>query len=145
MSRLEHYLCLINKNKGSILFICHWFERIARNSWFPLWLESDSTLVIQSFDKSNLVPWKLQNTWLSCLSFTKSRSFKVTHIYRERKCKSNYRWDLVPSFCAHYYVWDFLGQPKYMFCNSWHGSWFSLPMLVLFLHSVNNSFGLRLK
>lgn len=46
--------------------------------WRRLWLEYDSTLVLQAFNSSNLVPWKFRNKWLNCLSLCKKNwSFRL--------------------------------------------------------------------
>ncbi|MCI24036.1 ribonuclease H protein [Trifolium medium] len=48
-----------------------------------LWLESDSTLVVQAFSNASLVPWELSNKWLNCTIIARNMNFVVSHVYRE--------------------------------------------------------------
>jgi ribonuclease HI len=36
-------------------------EIAASKDWSNLWLETDSTLVVQAFNDTSLVPWRLRN------------------------------------------------------------------------------------
>ncbi|XP_026399049.1 uncharacterized protein LOC113294892 [Papaver somniferum] len=48
-----------------------------------LWLECDSTFVLQALKNPELVPWKLSMHWKNCLKFAASIQVIYTHIYRE--------------------------------------------------------------
>lgn len=58
-------------------------EKAMDKNWKKIWLEMDSSLVVQSFSNINLVPWRLKSRWLNIISFTNSIDFMVTHIFRE--------------------------------------------------------------
>jgi hypothetical protein len=51
--------------------------------WSNLWLETDSTLVVQAFNDTSLVPWRLWNRWFNCFILIKSVNIIVSPIYRE--------------------------------------------------------------
>jgi len=53
---------------GVILVI----EIAHKKSWLNLWLECNSSLVVQSFKNPNLVPWKFQNRWHNYINLTKN-------------------------------------------------------------------------
>ncbi|KAK2452776.1 hypothetical protein QL285_000540 [Trifolium repens] len=59
------------------------FEIAASKDWSNLWLETDSTLVVQAFNDTSLVPWRLRNRWFNCSILIKSMNLIVSHIYRE--------------------------------------------------------------
>jgi len=47
-----------------------------------LWIETDSTLVVLSFNSSsNLVPWPSRNRWNNCRILLWDMNFLVTHIF----------------------------------------------------------------
>lgn len=56
-------------------------EKAMDKNWKKIWLEMDSSLVVQAFLNINLVPWRLKSRWLSIISF--ANSIVVTHIFRE--------------------------------------------------------------
>lgn len=45
-----------------------------------LWLKGDSLSLAQVFKSHLLVPWRFQNRWINCLSYTKWISFHNSHI-----------------------------------------------------------------
>ncbi|KAK3213082.1 hypothetical protein Dsin_017788 [Dipteronia sinensis] len=52
--------------------------------WRQLWLESDSTFVVDTLrSRSRKVPWRWRPVWDRCLSFISQMDFAVTHIYWE--------------------------------------------------------------
>ncbi|KAK3199187.1 hypothetical protein Dsin_022602 [Dipteronia sinensis] len=52
--------------------------------WRRLWLESDSTFVVDTLrSRSRKVPWRWRPVWDRCLSLISQMDFAVTHIYRE--------------------------------------------------------------
>ncbi|CAJ2644469.1 unnamed protein product [Trifolium pratense] len=52
-------------------------------NWKNRWLESDSTIVVMTFNSSVLVPWELSNRWRNCPRITRSMNFVVSHVYRK--------------------------------------------------------------
>ncbi|KAF1897675.1 hypothetical protein Lal_00032432 [Lupinus albus] len=54
-----------------------------KKGWKNIWLECDSTLVVDIFKGRRVVPWRLVNSWLRCMHGISSMRFIVTHIFRE--------------------------------------------------------------
>ncbi|KAF1879394.1 hypothetical protein Lal_00005860 [Lupinus albus] len=54
-----------------------------KKGWRRIWLECDSTIVVDIFNGRTNVPWKLQNDGLICKSKLDLMDFKISHIYRE--------------------------------------------------------------
>ncbi|KAL6210110.1 hypothetical protein ACLB2K_021048 [Fragaria x ananassa] len=53
--------------------------------WQHVWLECDSTSVVECFSKSSFVPpWQLRTLWYNCVARTRSMSFFCSHVLRER-------------------------------------------------------------
>lgn len=59
-------------------------EIAASRNWTHLWLELDSTLVVNAFKNKSMVPWHLRNRWLNCRCLIRNMNFLVSHIFRER-------------------------------------------------------------
>ncbi|KAL6188353.1 hypothetical protein ACLB2K_039746 [Fragaria x ananassa] len=52
--------------------------------WQHVWLECDSTSVVECFSKSSFVPpWQLRTLWYNCVARTRSMSFFCSHVLRE--------------------------------------------------------------
>ncbi|XP_019433032.1 PREDICTED: uncharacterized protein LOC109339940, partial [Lupinus angustifolius] len=51
--------------------------------WRNLWLESNSTTVVDIFNNNSLAPWKLFADWNNCKRKLQSMNVRITHIYRE--------------------------------------------------------------
>lgn len=95
--------------------------------WHRLWLECNSTLVIQAFSLPDLVPWRLRTQWKNCLLTSSSMNLKVTHIYREgNHCADKLAsfgvasrrfswWDLIPDFINVDFFRNRFGLPNYRF------------------------------
>jgi ribonuclease HI len=64
-------------------------ELAHNRNWINLWLESDSSLVVQAFTSASLLPWELSNRWLNCTKITRNMNFVVSHVYRERNQCAN--------------------------------------------------------
>lgn len=53
-------------------------------NWFPLWVETDSTTLMQKVSSISMdVPWKLRVRWRKCLEIVRVAEFKISHIFRE--------------------------------------------------------------
>ncbi|KAL5163978.1 hypothetical protein HKD37_18G049391 [Glycine soja] len=87
-------------------------EIVHQKGGHNLWRERDSSLVVQSFKNSDLVPWKLKNRWSNCINLTKTMNFLVGHIFREDNTCADilaneahsynefYWWNSLPQFLA---------------------------------------------
>ena len=97
--------------------------------WRRLWLESDSTFVVDILrSRSRKVPWRWRPAWDRCLSLISQMDFVVTHIYREGNQVADslaFRspnivsptwWWSAPNFCNSYIFNDFYSRPSFMFC-----------------------------
>ncbi|KAF1891085.1 hypothetical protein Lal_00001224 [Lupinus albus] len=58
-------------------------ELATQKGWKFLWIECDSTMVVDTFNESINPPWKLWNRWLLCKNLLSSMRFKISHIYRK--------------------------------------------------------------
>ncbi|XP_057788467.1 uncharacterized protein LOC131005480 [Salvia miltiorrhiza] len=59
-------------------------ERAATNNWYNLWVESDSTYVVNIFNnRSTLVPWHFRGHWLAAPKGVAHCSIMCSHIFRE--------------------------------------------------------------
>lgn len=54
-----------------------------QNSWFYLWLELDSAMVVHALKNNSQMPCILRNIWKHCAQILKNMNFFVSHIYRE--------------------------------------------------------------
>ena len=52
-------------------------------NWYNLWVETDSSDLVGSFDN---VIWKFRNRWARDLILAKRLQIRISHIYRERNC-----------------------------------------------------------
>lgn len=95
--------------------------------WRKLWLECDSTMVLKALSSFTLVPWKIRNRWLKCLSPCKHTKFQASHIYREgNHCADKLAsfglsgggfswWDLHPSFILEDFNHNRFNLPNFRF------------------------------
>lgn len=97
--------------------------------WHHLWIESDSTLVVDILIGNIQPPWSIASRWSICQSLLSSMSWKVSHIFREgNSCAdllANHSlrsrtftwWNSIPLII----FWDcnrvWLGLPSYRFTN----------------------------
>ncbi|KAK0575059.1 hypothetical protein LWI29_033415 [Acer saccharum] len=97
--------------------------------WHRLWLESDSTFVVNILrSRSRIVPWRWRPAWDRCLRLISQMDFAVTHIYREGNqvadslasrspsIVSPTWWWTAPSFCNSFIFNDFCCRPSFRFC-----------------------------
>ena len=55
-----------------------------QNGWHRLWLESDSSYVVQLLSsRFEQVPWRIRQAWLRCIYQISNMEFQVSHIFRE--------------------------------------------------------------
>ncbi|KAE9620110.1 putative ribonuclease H-like domain-containing protein [Lupinus albus] len=84
-----------------------------KKCWNCIWLECDSSLVVDISKGKGSPPWMLLNKWLKCRDILASMDYKVTHIFREDNvCAdrlANYGissncftfWDTIPQFLLY--------------------------------------------
>ncbi|XP_019423031.1 PREDICTED: uncharacterized protein LOC109332502 [Lupinus angustifolius] len=101
----------------------------ANRDWCNLWLECDSTLVIDIFNGTSLPPWQLLPLWLKCKNDMLSFNFRISHIYREgNQCadllanhglhsRTNIIWSTIPYFIVNKCNRNALCLPNYRFKN----------------------------
>lgn len=106
---------------GAALFS---LEKANERHWNHIWIESDSSLVVQDFSNHCLVPWRLKVIWMNCIPFTQNIDFMVSHIYREGSaCADNlansgltlnsFTWfNFVHTKTEKYYLLDKRGTPR---------------------------------
>lgn len=95
--------------------------------WKHIWLEVDSSLVLDYIRRPSLVPWPLRVRWLNCLYRISKMNFKATHIFREgnkiadalanqgTSCSELMWWDEPPPFILLSYNNDVRGMPQFRF------------------------------
>ncbi|XP_019460131.1 PREDICTED: uncharacterized protein LOC109359893 [Lupinus angustifolius] len=100
--------------------------------WMNLWLECDSTLVVEILNGNHNPPWKLINKWIQCKAKMVGMNFRVSHIYREgNSCAdklANYginskvssKWMSTPNFIHHEFLRNRNLLPSYRFSSSYH-------------------------
>ncbi|KAF1860066.1 hypothetical protein Lal_00027917 [Lupinus albus] len=51
--------------------------------WHVIWMECDSTWVVDFFQGKNKISWRLSNLWDHCSGLLSLMNFKVSHIFRD--------------------------------------------------------------
>ena len=95
--------------------------------WKHIWLEVDSSLVLDYLRSPLLVPWNLRVRWLNCLRCISEMTFRSSHIFREGNkvadALANHGtsltqliwWDSAPPFILSYCSSDLMGLPQFRF------------------------------
>ncbi|OIW20901.1 hypothetical protein TanjilG_25073 [Lupinus angustifolius] len=95
--------------------------------WSSVWLECDSTAVVDIFKGNKPVPWKLSNLMNKCNRVMMDMQVKVSHIFREwNACadklanfgviyRMDHWWDSPPLFLLHEFHRNLLLLPNYRF------------------------------
>ncbi|KAL6183198.1 hypothetical protein ACLB2K_044609 [Fragaria x ananassa] len=95
--------------------------------WKHIWLEVDSSLVLDYIRRPSLVPWPLRVRWLNCLYRISKMNFKATHIFHEgnkiadalanqgTSCSELIWWDEPPPFILLSYNNDVRDMPQFRF------------------------------
>ncbi|OVA12787.1 hypothetical protein BVC80_1373g13 [Macleaya cordata] len=95
-------------------------------NWNNLWLESDSTLVVQALQTMQGFPWKLRTRWANCILKFGSNNIRISNIFREGNCCADKLasmgaqgttawWPNVPNFIVNFYGRDLSTMPFYRF------------------------------
>lgn len=102
-------------------------ELATLHNWNDIWLETDSTLVLNAFQDQSVIPWDLRNHWDNCILMLRHFRFYTSHIYREGNvCAdalaihgltiSMYMWwNLIPSFLGSLVHANRVGRICYRF------------------------------
>ncbi|XP_019451728.1 PREDICTED: uncharacterized protein LOC109353821 [Lupinus angustifolius] len=97
--------------------------------WKVVWLECDSSMVVEIFKGNMAPPWKLRNYWEHCRRIIQSLRFKASHIFREGnscadkvatfgvRSRTDYWWNLVPPFLSNDFNRNGNLLPNYRFKN----------------------------
>jgi ribonuclease HI len=101
------------------------------NNWTNLWLESDSSLVVETFRNPNkTVAWLLRNRWKNMLVMLGQMNCIVTHIYREGNVVADLlanfglnvpvytSWPSVLAFLTDALASKKLGMSSFRICNA---------------------------
>lgn len=95
--------------------------------WKHIWLEVDSSLVLNFLISPHMVSWQLQVSWKNCIYRISMMHFHSSHIFREGNqvvdALANYSssssdltwWDSSPGFINHLCIRDKLGLPNFHF------------------------------
>ena len=95
--------------KAAIFAITSAWEK----GWHKLWLESDSTYVVNLIrSRSQVVPWQLRIDWSRCIEMMDSMQVVTTHVFREgnqladrlanfgRDATQEHWWTPLAPFCS---------------------------------------------
>ncbi|KAK0572898.1 hypothetical protein LWI29_000159 [Acer saccharum] len=98
------------------------------NGWHRLWLESDSSYVVQLLSScSEQVPWRIRQVWQHCIYQISKMEFQVSHIFREGNqvadalsknalgLEVDSWWSNTPSFCSLLVGNDCMGRESFRF------------------------------
>ncbi|CAL0329797.1 unnamed protein product [Lupinus luteus] len=98
-----------------------------KKGWKKVWLEVDSSTVVDIFKRKTNPPWKLISKWILCQDTMQFMDCYTLHIYREgNSCAdklANYGidstsysiWDKSPSFIQSDCIRNSIGLPSYRF------------------------------
>ncbi|PRQ53570.1 putative ribonuclease H-like domain, reverse transcriptase zinc-binding domain-containing protein [Rosa chinensis] len=102
--------------------------KVARDrNWFPLWLETDSMLVMHYLKNPSRVPWRLRTRWKNCVASISQLQVHISHIYREGNRVADKLanfgatndnptwWDSIPPFLLSSFGHDYSAQMDYRF------------------------------
>ncbi|XP_019434823.1 PREDICTED: uncharacterized protein LOC109341375 [Lupinus angustifolius] len=104
-------------------------EFAKKKGWNSIWLECDSSLVVDMFKGEAEVSWKLAAKWCRCRTTLSSMDFHVSHIFREGNAcvdmlakfgvnsKTFIWWNDIPSFIHYEFSRNWLALPNYRFKN----------------------------
>ncbi|XP_057791006.1 uncharacterized protein LOC131008125 [Salvia miltiorrhiza] len=71
-------------------------ERIVHHGWYYVWIESDSSYVVNHFRSRSLtVPWRFLNQWKKSLQDSSHLHICISHIYREGNAVADFLASLV--------------------------------------------------
>ncbi|XP_057803715.1 uncharacterized protein LOC131019050 [Salvia miltiorrhiza] len=66
-------------------------ERAAAHQWYNLWIESDSTYVVNVFNNREVpVPWRFRSRWQAALKGVEHYNLRCSHNYREGNHVADY-------------------------------------------------------
>ncbi|XP_058783572.1 uncharacterized protein LOC131658278 [Vicia villosa] len=77
------YLDNNNSESTELIAAIMAIEAAKKNHYTKFWVETDCSLVVNSFKNHALVPWKLRSRWLCCWDYTLHIEFSITLNFRE--------------------------------------------------------------
>lgn len=95
--------------------------------WTQLWMECDSSLVVQAISNPGIVPWRLRVMWRNCIVMSSSFNFRISHVFREANhcadklanfgvlSKRFTRWNLISNFIRMDFFRNRWGLPNFRF------------------------------
>ncbi|KAK2652805.1 hypothetical protein Ddye_012661 [Dipteronia dyeriana] len=99
-----------------------------QNGWHRIWLESDSSYVVQLLSsRPEQVPWRIRQAWQCCIYQISKMEFQVSHIFREGDqvadalskhalgLEVDSWWANSPSFCSLLVGNDCMGRESFRF------------------------------
>jgi ribonuclease HI len=90
-----------------------------QNNWSQIWIETDSSLVVSTFNQpSNPVAWQLRNRWKNAMFMMSEMHCVITHIYRE----GNQIADLLLIMLYPFHLLYFGMIPLCLLVNVWIGT-----------------------
>lgn len=51
--------------------------------WSKIWMECDSTLVVQAYSNPDIVSWRTRTKWMNCVKLASTLDFRISHVCRE--------------------------------------------------------------
>lgn len=51
--------------------------------WSKIWMECDSSLVVQAYSNPDIFPLKIRTKWKNCIQLSSSFDFRISHVFRE--------------------------------------------------------------
>ncbi|KAL8457061.1 hypothetical protein ACS0TY_035050 [Phlomoides rotata] len=102
--------------EAKLVAILHSIIYAHAQGWRFLWVESDSSLIVDTVQKMNpLIPWRLRGMWCRAMLTTFDMMIMYSHIFREAnqaadclaKLHTNVVWQgLCPDFLLHFLYGD---------------------------------------
>ncbi|KAF1881533.1 hypothetical protein Lal_00021382 [Lupinus albus] len=95
--------------------------------WYNIWLECDSSWVVDIFNGKSQPPSKLSNFWNYCSELWSTKNLKVTHIFKEgNDCpdklaafgvqkRAGFLWDETPQFLMEEYNRNKFQLPRFRY------------------------------
>jgi ribonuclease HI len=106
-------------------------EIASQHNWQNLWIESDSTLVVDAIkNPGKPVAWQLRNRWKNAMVLFRQMNCVITHIYKEGNqvadslanqglsIASIAFWNETPLFITDYLNMNKLGMPSFRLCST---------------------------
>ncbi|XP_019433776.1 PREDICTED: uncharacterized protein LOC109340519 [Lupinus angustifolius] len=129
ITAFSKYLSIQNAIYAEFHAALHAVTIAYNRGWKHLWIEVDSSMLLDIFSGKSNPPWSLQNDWIKCKEKLHTMNYNITHIFREgNNCadklasfgivsRTHTVWNAIPSFIFSDYTMNRLGMPNYRFRN----------------------------